>query len=953
MSMIEEIVKEATHFEPEAKSSLDEVSDCRSPIVTTDAETALREANKAKREAVHFALQTAFERQNKGFIQLLFDRAGGAVGQLIEKIDMCRLYHDRGQIDKYGVLTHVIRGNSTLSFNARQLNVKLKLLEGETELRETRIDEQNTHEAWGAYEKYTWAATPLLTGLCKPIRHVFETTDKEIYGKTKMQDLFIWAVITGDNELAHMLWQRCEEEPLRLALMAAHICRSLAQDIAWAKNILHETADEMEGWAISMLESISTPDAFIVLGTHCRQWKQKSVLDLAAELDMKLFLNEPHCIRLASVLWKVPQRTNLFMAQNEEVQKLDYVRLLGFALVGWIIPGTFRRRTSPADDTLADGVYIGKSDTSQQPTWEAQCEALFSRGNILLAKELADKERNKGAAANLLTRTRLPHASLWKITIQNSFALYRKDMIKLYTTPAIKFILRFVLQLGFAAFHFAVIVRHAQDNQSFLEADSNLTFSSSGSDRVYQDGHWIIDRSLHISRWDGAAASLPRTDGLTVTLLIWSIAQAVDKLYEYESDYQWRSCASSLLSAGIMVLYALLQGARLLLTELSHTLTVERLYYIYEVLFSLTTLYIFTNLLRFIAIMNLHVGALIITMRRMLQDLITFSIVFITIVGGFAVTFIVISARSTRTWHDAAFIPIWAVYGDFDMTNVSLDDDAPVLVLLWVFCLSVTVGMLNLMVAMFNDSYTNVTAHAKELFHYYKYKEIAFYRDQVYPIPPPFSLPLLIYSLGEVYAGKLARVDWRHLFVRRRFRVVRFRVNQKFRLGQKAADSQSNMMIKFTTELISQGKKLPLDGLRLAGLSSIFSQLNVSRQNSSADGETGRQQTINQEHNSVERTDGSRTMGQERRRAREEIKAQGGDVADFEDAEREILQKARLFNKEMHKKSMGHKKATVQSIHKASPAASNPAAERTLCTPPHLTHGSHAISERPPTRRRR
>ena len=80
------------------------------------------------------------------------------------------------------------------------------------------------------------------------------------------------AVITGASELAQALWHRCEEQPMRLALVASAMCQQLARRCAthrpWASSELQAAALVYEGWAIDMLNSsITTVEAYAVLGS--------------------------------------------------------------------------------------------------------------------------------------------------------------------------------------------------------------------------------------------------------------------------------------------------------------------------------------------------------------------------------------------------------------------------------------------------------------------------------------------------------------------------------------------------------------------------------------------------------------------------------------------------------------------------------------------------------------
>ena len=123
---------------------------------------------------------------------------------------------------------------------------------------------------------------------------------------TKLHDIFFWAVITGDEKLAWLLWQKCDEEPMRLALIAAGICRKLGKVVSWARDTLRTMAQTFESWAIGMLDSaINANEAYAVLSSERLDWGHPSVLDLAMSLKMKTFMHHHYCMELANIWWQV------------------------------------------------------------------------------------------------------------------------------------------------------------------------------------------------------------------------------------------------------------------------------------------------------------------------------------------------------------------------------------------------------------------------------------------------------------------------------------------------------------------------------------------------------------------------------------------------------------------------------------------------------------------------
>ena len=83
--------------------------------------------------------------------------------------------------------------------------------------------------------------------------------------RPEWQDLFLWAVLVGQPEIASLLWRKTEE-PLRMAIYASLFCRKMAsgKNEGIEKAELEEQALEYEDWAMALLEE-AEEDAFTVL----------------------------------------------------------------------------------------------------------------------------------------------------------------------------------------------------------------------------------------------------------------------------------------------------------------------------------------------------------------------------------------------------------------------------------------------------------------------------------------------------------------------------------------------------------------------------------------------------------------------------------------------------------------------------------------------------------------
>lgn len=90
----------------------------------------------------------------------------------------------------------------------------------------------------------------------------FEALSLHIHSATESQtvctpvDLFFWSVFMGDARLARELWSHVDN-PLHCALLASNLLRVLCRTIAAGKEEAEAAAEEIESWAIGVLDEIS------------------------------------------------------------------------------------------------------------------------------------------------------------------------------------------------------------------------------------------------------------------------------------------------------------------------------------------------------------------------------------------------------------------------------------------------------------------------------------------------------------------------------------------------------------------------------------------------------------------------------------------------------------------------------------------------------------------------
>ena len=92
-------------------------------------------------------------------------------------------------------------------------------------------------------------------------------------------------------------------------------------------------------------------------------------------------------------------------------------------------------------------------------------------------------------------------------------------------------------------------------------------------------------------------------------------------------------------------------------------------------------------------------------------------------------------------------MPFWAVLGAIEVEKFeSVRYGAPIM---WLFTLLATVVLVNLLVAMFADTYTRIKERADVEYRYLRYLYVYLYGHLQHPLPPPLSLPFLLRNFGR------------------------------------------------------------------------------------------------------------------------------------------------------------------------------------------------------------
>lgn len=119
-----------------------------------------------------------------------------------------------------------------------------------------------------------------------------------------VRDVFVWAALSGHDELLAILWPLCTD-PLHVALLGSYACRLQAVRVAQGAAVVEERSRRLERWAVDALEN--APDAAIAaraMTARARSAQLGSLLDFGLTCGMQQLLATRHARDLTEVRWR-------------------------------------------------------------------------------------------------------------------------------------------------------------------------------------------------------------------------------------------------------------------------------------------------------------------------------------------------------------------------------------------------------------------------------------------------------------------------------------------------------------------------------------------------------------------------------------------------------------------------------------------------------------------------
>jgi len=160
--------------------------------------------------------------------------------------------------------------------------------------------------------------------------------------------------------------------------------------------------------------------------------------------------------------------------------------------------------------------------------------------------------------------------------------------------------------------------------------------------------------------------------------------------------------------------------------------------------------------LRFLAVLSASriTGPIFFSMQAMLGDILKFGVILLVFIFSFTFVFMGFFHESVDddTWeilypNGPLFLPMWGTFGEFGSSLPYLNQlNLFGFVLLIIYLFSVQILLVNLLIAMMNDSYSRVQANADKEWGF-RMEKLIYEYELASIIPPPFSIFQLIIEI--------------------------------------------------------------------------------------------------------------------------------------------------------------------------------------------------------------
>jgi len=606
---------------------------------------------------------------------------------------------------------------------------------------------------------------------------------------TRPNDIFYWLILQGNELLARDVWPFCDN-PVHVALLGAAICMKMSQTITQGQAAMKGRAFRLQEWALGAIEE--APDekqAHFVLERSIREDRLYTVLDIALSTGAKKLLFQRHSISLIERWWRgdftgadvsLPPGINYLVIALEVVfpfanpllwpkeeavvaPKNAYGSTVFYDALGMAFS------ISSKEKEMATAAMLDAAAADQSST-EPKLTSASSTASIDVKMSAAQTRGKLQRFSEMLQNDSIADASAEVVRGSSSRCLggaWFSRLRTFYTIPAVKFVWRVIFQSLLTVLYILLIMNFktpAELDPRFSENPiESIPFSQNFNPveiawLLCELGLWLDKRHQQVlrSRSTGAAAGVNYVAYLSDALFVVAVGVRIAMERPYASnDFD----------------------------------EAKSLYDLYQVLVSLKAMLVIS--LDWMPYLSEYqpLGVLYIIVCAMVQDVITWILLFAVFTSAFMVMLVGLQNAGRYTnyiedyadinginvsaltkdeikWHfdynvarGGSWAPLWALFGAFDPERY----DWLVSTLLWSYMLLSSVGLVNLLVAMFADTYNKISEEAENEYVFLRCTRLFQFKDSVLPLPPVLNLPIIFRDIAIGLYNARQTVCYNHI----------------------------------------------------------------------------------------------------------------------------------------------------------------------------------------------
>ena len=677
---------------------------------------------------VGVTLQLALEMQRAKIVKLLCELPGFTV----QSINMGRLYSTK---DEAGFLT-----------NHKQLQDKIHTYRRDM----FAPDKKKMHYVLyqKAVQRFMYNINPILLRLLRQ------------NSVTQVHDVFFWLVCQGNEEMARAMWAKCVM-PVHIALLGAAIATSKAGALAEpAKTSALELSLTLQTWAYGLLDIADQAHATKILELEvCESFiRPNTCMDVAMATGAKMFLTQRHCVRLMDCHWRggIPGSSITISPQ------FNYVALTLYAVLPPLNPYLWKMTEKKREQRKA-----AKNATRS----DSVIDAIGMVFRVLGEGRTTERVHNEARRMHKAESTMFQIKSLWVTDLFGPSAGQHQQaeedthqttkIMSFYSAPVVKFTLRFLVHAANCALYIALVLA--------FQGPDELASKKAACDELDDPRPCL---ATHMpSMFDG-----------NVTEVMWLIFEfGLFSDFKHQSLQRIRKRLPAKIGVGRLAylsdLFVVVSFSLRLYQELEMTKLKEAdfggnaddvienartIYQVYEIVISLKLMLMFFQVLPFLIIYR-PLGVLTIMVQQMAQDIINWGLLFLVILGAYMMAFCGLqyaggfnpelgenrdlrffSAKYDIYAKDGPFAaPAFAVFGDFSINQYS----GVGAIFLWSYLFISSVIMVNLLIAMFSDTFNRVKDSANEEYVHMFFDRVQEHRHVLLAPPPVLNLPYVWFDL--------------------------------------------------------------------------------------------------------------------------------------------------------------------------------------------------------------